>query len=146
MFYKPSIRCSNLLQHNMHPPCALHHKILMAYYIFPISTQPRTPFCLYFYCFVQGIQMTTRKRMCDIKGISEAKMEKIKEAAAKLEVSQPRNPRLWFFSLNSQCHCLVFMCSLDVSKKVQAKNMLKKRGNSLVLFLMQIVNEMTFDQ
>ena len=35
---------------------------------------------------VQGIIMTTRKRMCDIKGISEAKMEKIKEAASKLEV------------------------------------------------------------
>ncbi|PIK53928.1 putative meiotic recombination protein DMC1/LIM15-like [Apostichopus japonicus] len=36
-------------------------------------------------CTIKGIQMTTRKRMCDIKGISEAKMEKIKEAAAKLE-------------------------------------------------------------
>ncbi|XP_022095573.1 meiotic recombination protein DMC1/LIM15 homolog [Acanthaster planci] len=36
-------------------------------------------------CTIKGIQMTTRKRMCEIKGISEAKMEKIKEAAAKLE-------------------------------------------------------------
>ncbi|KAJ8037643.1 Meiotic recombination protein DMC1/LIM15-like [Holothuria leucospilota] len=36
-------------------------------------------------CTIKGIQMTTRKKMCDIKGISEAKMEKIKEAAAKLE-------------------------------------------------------------
>ncbi|XP_005094500.1 meiotic recombination protein DMC1/LIM15 homolog [Aplysia californica] len=33
---------------------------------------------------VQGIQMTTRKKLCNIKGISEAKMEKIKEVAAKL--------------------------------------------------------------
>ncbi|XP_072029995.1 meiotic recombination protein DMC1/LIM15 homolog [Amphiura filiformis] len=36
-------------------------------------------------CTIKGVQMTTRKRMCEIKGISEAKMEKIKEAAAKLE-------------------------------------------------------------
>ncbi|XP_003729914.2 meiotic recombination protein DMC1/LIM15 homolog [Strongylocentrotus purpuratus] len=36
-------------------------------------------------CTIRGIIMTTRKRMCDIKGISEAKMEKIKEAASKLE-------------------------------------------------------------
>ena len=28
--------------------------------------------------------MTTRKKLCSIKGISEAKMEKIKEAANKL--------------------------------------------------------------
>lgn len=28
--------------------------------------------------------MNTRKKLCAIKGISEAKMEKIKEAAAKL--------------------------------------------------------------
>lgn len=27
---------------------------------------------------VQGVQMTTRRKMCQIKGISEAKMEKIK--------------------------------------------------------------------
>ncbi|CAL1527049.1 unnamed protein product [Lymnaea stagnalis] len=35
-------------------------------------------------CTVKGIQMNTRKKLCTIKGISEAKMEKIKEAAAKL--------------------------------------------------------------
>ncbi|XP_028516193.1 meiotic recombination protein DMC1/LIM15 homolog [Exaiptasia diaphana] len=35
-------------------------------------------------CTVKGVQMTTRKRLCQIKGISEAKMEKIKEAATKL--------------------------------------------------------------
>ncbi|XP_078349042.1 meiotic recombination protein DMC1/LIM15 homolog [Oculina patagonica] len=35
-------------------------------------------------CTVKGVQMTTRRKMCQIKGISEAKMEKIKEAAAKL--------------------------------------------------------------
>ncbi|XP_013386892.1 meiotic recombination protein DMC1/LIM15 homolog [Lingula anatina] len=35
-------------------------------------------------CTVKGIHMTTRRKMCTIKGISEAKMEKIKEAAAKI--------------------------------------------------------------
>lgn len=35
-------------------------------------------------CTVKGIQMTTRKRLGTIKGISEAKVDKIKEAAAKL--------------------------------------------------------------
>lgn len=34
--------------------------------------------------FFKGVQMTTRKKLCTIKGISEAKMEKIKEAANKL--------------------------------------------------------------
>ncbi|XP_071943345.1 meiotic recombination protein DMC1/LIM15 homolog [Antedon mediterranea] len=36
-------------------------------------------------CTIKGIRMTTKKRLCDIKGISEAKMEKIKEAATKLD-------------------------------------------------------------
>ncbi|XP_027039330.1 meiotic recombination protein DMC1/LIM15 homolog [Pocillopora damicornis] len=35
-------------------------------------------------CTIKGVQMTTRRKMCQIKGISEAKMEKIKEASAKL--------------------------------------------------------------
>ncbi|XP_033743170.1 meiotic recombination protein DMC1/LIM15 homolog [Pecten maximus] len=35
-------------------------------------------------CTIKGIQMTTKKRLCNIKGISEAKMEKIKEASGKL--------------------------------------------------------------
>lgn len=34
--------------------------------------------------YEQGVQMTTRKKLCTIKGISEAKMEKIKEASNKL--------------------------------------------------------------
>lgn len=37
--------------------------------------------------YIKGVQMTTRKKLCTIKGISEAKMEKIKEAANKLCVS-----------------------------------------------------------
>ena len=32
----------------------------------------------------QGIQMTTRKKLCAIKGLSEAKVDKIKEASTKL--------------------------------------------------------------
>ncbi|XP_058958962.2 meiotic recombination protein DMC1/LIM15 homolog [Pocillopora verrucosa] len=35
-------------------------------------------------CTIKGVKMTTRRKMCQIKGISEAKMEKIKEASAKL--------------------------------------------------------------
>ncbi|XP_039991401.1 meiotic recombination protein DMC1/LIM15 homolog isoform X2 [Xiphias gladius] len=35
-------------------------------------------------CTVKGIQMTTRKSLCNIKGLSEAKVDKIKEAAGKL--------------------------------------------------------------
>uniref|UniRef100_A0A668ASV2 Meiotic recombination protein n=1 Tax=Myripristis murdjan TaxID=586833 RepID=A0A668ASV2_9TELE len=37
-------------------------------------------------CTVKGIQMTTRRAMCNIKGLSEAKVEKIKEAAGKMLV------------------------------------------------------------
>ncbi|KAK7113075.1 meiotic recombination protein DMC1/LIM15 homolog [Littorina saxatilis] len=35
-------------------------------------------------CTIKGIQMTTRKKLGNIKGISEAKVDKIKEVAAKL--------------------------------------------------------------
>ncbi|XP_068439241.1 meiotic recombination protein DMC1/LIM15 homolog isoform X2 [Clinocottus analis] len=35
-------------------------------------------------CTIKGIQMTTRKALCNIKGLSEAKVEKIKEAAGKM--------------------------------------------------------------
>ncbi len=37
-------------------------------------------------CTVKGIQMTTRKALCNIKGLSEAKVEKIKDAAGKMLV------------------------------------------------------------
>ena len=30
-------------------------------------------------CTVKGVQMTTRKKLCAIKGLSEAKVDKIKE-------------------------------------------------------------------
>lgn len=39
-------------------------------------------------CTIKGIQMTTRRALCNVKGLSEAKVEKIKEAANKLIVSQ----------------------------------------------------------
>ncbi|EEC08841.1 meiotic recombination protein DMC1/LIM15 homolog [Ixodes scapularis] len=35
-------------------------------------------------CTVRGVQMTTRKKLCAIKGISEAKVDKIKEVVAKI--------------------------------------------------------------
>ncbi|KAK3559607.1 hypothetical protein QTP86_013549 [Hemibagrus guttatus] len=37
-------------------------------------------------CTIKGIQMTTRRALCNVKGLSEAKVEKIKEAAGKLLV------------------------------------------------------------
>lgn len=42
-------------------------------------------------CTVKGIQMTTRKALCNIKGLSEAKVEKIKEAAGKMLVGSTIN-------------------------------------------------------
>ena len=38
-------------------------------------------------CTVKGIQMTTRKRLLQVKGVSEAKVDKIKEAVAKIATS-----------------------------------------------------------
>ena len=35
-------------------------------------------------CTVRGVIMTTKKRLCEIKGLSEAKVDKIKEVAMKL--------------------------------------------------------------
>lgn len=36
-------------------------------------------------CTIKGIQMTTRRRLIAIKGFSEAKVDKIKEACAKID-------------------------------------------------------------
>lgn len=38
-------------------------------------------------CTVKGIMMTTKRRLCDVKGLSEVKVDKIKEIAAKILVS-----------------------------------------------------------
>ncbi|XP_066520664.1 meiotic recombination protein DMC1/LIM15 homolog isoform X2 [Hoplias malabaricus] len=38
-------------------------------------------------CTVKGIQMTTRRALCNVKGLSEAKVDKIKEAAGKLLIT-----------------------------------------------------------
>ena len=35
-------------------------------------------------CTVKGIQMVTKKRLCAIKGLSEAKVDKMKEAVMKI--------------------------------------------------------------
>lgn len=35
-------------------------------------------------CTIKGIQMCTRKKLCNIRGFSEAKVDKIKEACAKV--------------------------------------------------------------
>ncbi|OZJ03230.1 hypothetical protein BZG36_03440 [Bifiguratus adelaidae] len=39
-------------------------------------------------CTIRGVQMTTRKNLCKIKGLSEAKIDKIKEAAGKIQAMQ----------------------------------------------------------
>lgn len=38
-------------------------------------------------CTLKGIQMCTRKKLCSIKGFSDAKVDKIKEACAKLNTA-----------------------------------------------------------
>ena len=35
-------------------------------------------------CTIRGLKMITKKRLCEIKGISEAKVDKIKDAANRL--------------------------------------------------------------
>lgn len=35
-------------------------------------------------CTIKGIQMSTKKKLCNIKGFSETKVEKIKEACLKI--------------------------------------------------------------
>ena len=35
-------------------------------------------------CTVRGIQMVTKKKLCSIKGLSEAKVDKMKEAVMKI--------------------------------------------------------------
>ena len=42
----------------------------------------------------QGIQMQTKKSLCAIKGISEAKIEKIREAARKITVREAAVARI----------------------------------------------------
>ncbi|PKC64474.1 hypothetical protein RhiirA1_345490, partial [Rhizophagus irregularis] len=37
-------------------------------------------------CTVRAIHMTTRRNLCKIKGLSEAKVDKLKETACKLQV------------------------------------------------------------
>lgn len=51
-------------------------------------------------CTVKGIQMTTRKALCNIKGLSEAKVEKIKEAAGKMLVKWDLLPLYPTFRVN----------------------------------------------
>lgn len=49
-------------------------------------------------CTVKGIQMTTRKALCNIKGLSEAKVEKIKEAAGKMLVKMITEVPLYYMA------------------------------------------------
>lgn len=36
-------------------------------------------------CTIKGVLMCTKKKLCNIKGLSEVKVEKIKEACQKLD-------------------------------------------------------------
>ena len=55
-------------------------------------------------CTVLGIQMITKKKLCSIKGLSEAKVDKIREAIVKLSgggsvfvsALQVRNEKMFF--------------------------------------------------
>lgn len=42
--------------------------------------------CIYIYYKLQGVQMMTKKALLKVKGLSETKVDKIKEAAIKIEV------------------------------------------------------------
>ena len=60
--------------------------------------------------------MTTKKKLCAVKGISEAKMEKIKEASNKLCVG------LQFFPTHgTQEYKMQFDLQINQSKKVEGK-------------------------
>ncbi len=59
-------------------------------------------------CTVRGLKMITKKRLCSIKGLSEAKVDKIKEALAKMSAGETGD---------------VFMTALKVS--MNRKNVFK---------------------
>eukprot|EP00111_Clytia_hemisphaerica_P015489 TCONS_00045736-protein len=53
-------------------------------------------------CTIKGIQMTTKKKLLQIKGISEAKVDKIKEAIQKI-VSSGFHTALEYSEIRRQC-------------------------------------------
>ncbi|XP_039261747.2 meiotic recombination protein DMC1/LIM15 homolog isoform X1 [Styela clava] len=54
-------------------------------------------------CTIKGVQMTTKKALSNIKGISEAKVEKIKEAASKMAIDSGFMSALNFSMKRKQC-------------------------------------------
>jgi len=54
-------------------------------------------------CTIKGIQMTTKKKLCAIKGLSEAKVDKVKEVAAKLAGDDAFLTALQFADKRKQC-------------------------------------------
>ncbi|KAI9299338.1 hypothetical protein BJ944DRAFT_253890 [Cunninghamella echinulata] len=44
-------------------------------------------------CTISGIQMSTKRNLAKIKGLSEAKVDKIKEAASKIQASINNNSK-----------------------------------------------------
>lgn len=73
--YKIKIKSPNSGQQSLYPQKkkskrVLHRLRLLTFFFLSLK--------LIRFELVQGVQMTTRRKMCQIKGISEAKMEKIK--------------------------------------------------------------------
>lgn len=54
-------------------------------------------------CTIKGIQMTTKKRLLQVKGVSEAKVEKIKEAVQKLSSQGSFYTALEYSEVRKQC-------------------------------------------
>ena len=60
-------------------------------------------------CTIRGIQMTTKKKLCAIKGLSEAKVDKMKEAkvtlmrkgVASISVKIPLNSRSFILEISA---------------------------------------------
>ncbi|XP_039261748.2 meiotic recombination protein DMC1/LIM15 homolog isoform X2 [Styela clava] len=52
-------------------------------------------------CTIKGVQMTTKKALSNIKGISEAKVEKIKEAASKMAIVDESMKRKQCFKIST---------------------------------------------
>ncbi|RCN47727.1 hypothetical protein ANCCAN_06191 [Ancylostoma caninum] len=62
-------------------------------------------------CTVKGVMMTTKKRLAEIKGLSEAKVDKIKEAACKILGSDTRLCCTWLYLENCRDKLIFEMIS-----------------------------------
>ncbi|KAL0096117.1 meiotic recombinase Dmc1, partial [Phycomyces blakesleeanus] len=71
-------------------------------------------------CTVRGVQMMTRKSLMRIKGLSEAKVDKIKDAAQKVEESTPPKSGIYIYNTHTQKQCIYasgFVSATEVSNQ-----------------------------